>query len=81
MLFRSLDSNDALEVAEKLRHAIAQPLESADRRLSITPSIGVAMYPADGKTLDDLRRAADEAMYEAKKNGRNAVSGFRQAAG
>ena len=81
LLANTLDSNDALAVAEKLRHAIAQPLESADRRLSITPSIGVAMYPADGKTLDDLRRAADEAMYEAKKNGRNAVSGFRQAAG
>jgi len=81
LLANTLDINDALAVAEKLRHAIAQPLESADRRLSITPSIGVAMYPADGKTLDDLRRAADEAMYEAKKNGRNAVSGFRQAAG
>ena len=49
--------------------------------LMILSGIGVAMYPADGKTLDDLRRAADEAMYEAKKNGRNAVSGFRQAAG
>lgn len=81
LLANTLDSNDALAVAEKLRHAIAQPLESADRRISITPSVGVAMYPADGKTLDDLRRAADEAMYEAKKNGRNAVSGFRQAAG
>jgi diguanylate cyclase (GGDEF)-like protein len=81
LLANTLDSADALAVAEKIRHAIAQPLESASCLLRITPSIGVAMYPADGKTLDELRRAADEAMYEAKKNGRNAVSGFRQAAG
>lgn len=80
LLANTLDSTDALAVAEKLRQAIAQPMEIASRRLRITPSIGVAMYPADGKTLDDLRRAADEAMYHAKRTGRNAVSGFRQAA-
>jgi len=81
LLANTLDSTDALAVAEKLRHTIAQPLESAGGLFRITPSIGVAMYPADGRTLDDLRRAADEAMYHAKKKGRNAVSGFRQAAG
>ena len=73
----SLD--DALSVAEKVRRAIARPLETSHGTLVITCSIGVALYPSSGDTLDGLRRAADQAMYVAKDSGRNTVSGHTQA--
>lgn len=38
---------------------------------SISSSVGVSFYPEDGKTLEDLLRFADDAMYEAKKSGKN----------
>ena len=38
-----------------------------------TVSVGVASYPVDGLTAEDLTRAADEALYLAKAQGRNAV--------
>lgn len=37
----------------------------------VTASIGIAMYPKDGTTFDELYRNADHAMYESKKNGKN----------
>lgn len=39
----------------------------------VTVSIGLAMYPADGKTPSELIEAADKALYQAKKNGRNQI--------
>jgi diguanylate cyclase (GGDEF)-like protein len=63
----------ALRVAEEMREALAdmQPVVSGVR---VTASIGVAMFPIHGSTLDDVIRLADFAMYQAKADGRDRVA-------
>ena len=61
---------DVEEVAQKLLLAIQVPVDVEGRPLTVTPSIGVAMYPGDGVTPGDLIRHADTAMYLAKERGR-----------
>lgn len=62
---------DALVVAEKIRVALGRRYDLADQRVHISPSIGVALYPEHGDDYTRLIRHADEAMYDAKKNGGN----------
>lgn len=69
---------DALAVAEKIRIALGRRYDLADQRVHISPSIGVALYPAHSDDYKQLIRYADEAMYAAKKNGGNR---FRVTAG
>jgi diguanylate cyclase (GGDEF)-like protein/hemerythrin-like metal-binding protein/PAS domain S-box-containing protein len=65
---------DARNVAEKIRTALNSPfITPAGVTLIISCSIGVALYPDNGNNQRDLLHAADEAMYRAKKGGRNAV--------
>jgi diguanylate cyclase (GGDEF)-like protein len=66
-------ADDAALVAEKIRAALDQPFELADEPVRISASIGVAVYPIDGSDGDALSRAADEAMYQAKRLGGNRV--------
>lgn len=63
----------ALSVAEKIRAALDQPFELAGQQVRVSPSIGVAFYPAHGRDYKQLIRYADEAMYDAKKHGGNRV--------
>jgi two-component system cell cycle response regulator len=59
-------------VAEKLRSAIRD--ETFDgSELRVTVSVGVSAFPVDGLTAEDLLRGADEAMYRAKRAGRDRV--------
>ncbi len=62
-------------LAERLRNNIAEhPIQSEnDRELKITVSVGIAMFPDHAQSLQDLVKAADMAMYEAKIKGRNRV--------
>lgn len=69
--------NDAREVAEKIRSSLCQPFGIADHMLSISSSIGIAIYPQHGSEADQLLKHADMAMYFAKGNGRNTVSVFQ----
>ncbi|MDR5683483.1 MAG: sensor domain-containing diguanylate cyclase [Armatimonadota bacterium] len=61
----------ALQVAERLRRRIEDAAREAEMRLSA--SVGVAVFPDDASTPDALLRAADEAMYRAKRAGGNRV--------
>jgi len=59
---------DADQVQEKIRHALAQPLRLDGHCLRIEPSIGVACFPDHGTEDITLFRHADEAMYAAKRH-------------
>ena len=61
-------------VAEKVRAAIRDhPFVGDGPHLTITVSVGVSAYPLDGLTAEDVVRAADQAMYRAKRAGRDRV--------
>lgn len=71
-------SDDALRVAEKIRSALASPFLVSGLRLEVSSSIGVALYPEDGRSESSLLLGADRAMYEAKRSGRDQVSLYRR---
>lgn len=69
---------NAAEVAEKIRDSLHQPFILDDSlTLSISSSIGIAIYPDHATNIRELMQHGDEAMYEAKKSGRNAVVIFK----
>jgi diguanylate cyclase (GGDEF)-like protein len=65
-------TDGALAVADKVRAAVAS-IRGADGGASLTISAGVASAPADGRTVAELLRAADERLYRAKAAGGNRV--------
>jgi EAL domain-containing protein (putative c-di-GMP-specific phosphodiesterase class I) len=67
------------EVCTRLLVAIGAPLQLQGRTLSVTPSIGVAMYPEHGVTVPELVQHADLAMYESKAQGRARLRFFQPA--
>ena len=62
--------DDVAEVAHKLLRAIEVPVDAEGRDISVTPSVGIAMFPRDGATATELIKNADTAMYIAKSRGR-----------
>ena len=65
------DSTGAEVLARSLVHVLREPFEIDGQLLETGVSIGVALFPDNGKDPDDLRAAADNAMYDAKRSGRN----------
>ena len=60
---------DAAAVAARLIAELQEPMRLALHSLVVTPSVGIAMFPADGADVDGLLRNADLAMYFAKRKG------------
>ena len=61
---------DLVPVADKILAALAAPMRVADEELAISASIGIAVYPEDGRDAATLLSNADAAMYRSKKRGR-----------
>ncbi len=70
------DSEDVEAVAANIVDAIAEPLIVDHNRMRCTASIGIALYPDDGTSMDELKRNADHAMYRAKQSGRNTYCAY-----
>lgn len=72
MLLRELSSaEECWPALARIFSAMAKPFVVGGGRVDLSASIGVALFPRDGDTLDDLLRNADRAMYCAKQGGRN----------
>ena len=70
----------ALEVARRILDSFVKPLAVDDRsEITITPSIGISVYPAHGLAPTDLLKHADTAMYQAKAIGRNTYLVYTEA--
>jgi diguanylate cyclase (GGDEF)-like protein len=67
---------DAVRVVGKVQSALAQPVSIKGAELAVNASIGLSIYPSDGEREDNLLRAADGAMYHAKKQGKNRARFF-----
>ncbi|ANJ68362.1 diguanylate cyclase [Halothiobacillus diazotrophicus] len=75
----NIDSVDAINhVLIEVLAQVASPLDIDGRPLSLTCSIGVAVYPDDGDQFETLLKRADKAMYHAKEAGRNTYRFFTE---
>jgi diguanylate cyclase (GGDEF)-like protein len=63
-------SSHVAQVAQKIIDQLSQPEMVEERELTVTPSIGIAVFPDDGRDAETLIRNADAAMYHAKEMGR-----------
>jgi len=77
VLLRGLsDDHNAAIIAENSLNTFRKPFAIDGRELLVTLSIGIAIYPDNGRCASDLLRNADSAMYQAKALGRNTYSFF-----
>ncbi|HYQ38658.1 MAG TPA: EAL domain-containing protein [Pseudomonas sp.] len=70
------DAKGAAHAAERLRALLASPCLVGEHSLVVSASIGIAMYPEDGRDFDSLAQRADIAMHRAKQDGRNSYCFF-----
>lgn len=72
------ETQDASKVAQRIVDLFSQPFHIEDRVIFISTSIGIALYPNDGKDVDTLLKNADTAMYHAKEKGRDHYQFFSE---
>ncbi len=73
LLLTGTDQHGAGEVAEKILAALRQPYQVESHSLSLSTSVGIALFPQDGGDMGELLKNADAALYRAKQEGRNTL--------
>jgi diguanylate cyclase (GGDEF)-like protein len=73
-------AEEAAMVAAKIVAAASSPMSAEGTEISVTVSIGVATFPEEGSDAESLLHCADQAMYEAKQNGKNQFQVYRPQA-
>ncbi len=66
-----VDANRAAHTAQQLLESLSRPYRIGQLELVVTLSIGIAVFPSDGRDFDTLLKCADTAMHRAKESGRN----------
>lgn len=75
----STHSGAAAEIARRLVEVCNEPFFVGGHELTVTASLGISLYPQDGKDAETLLKNADTAMYKAKEQGRNAFQFYASA--
>ncbi|WP_375540021.1 GGDEF/EAL domain-containing response regulator [Rugamonas brunnea] len=73
------DRQDAKAIADKFLECLHKPFDLDGHEVHISASIGIAVYPSDGETIDELLRHADIAMYQVKALGKNGHSFYHNS--
>jgi len=68
--------DEARHMALRIMQKMKEPIELAGRRMVMTTSIGIAVFPEDGKSCEELLKNADLALYQSKDAGRNSLHFF-----
>ena len=76
MLVRLAEANDAPQVAARQVSLLSRSFQVDEHQLQISASIGIALYPGNGVSAEELLMNADAAMYHAKGAGKNGYSFF-----
>ncbi|MFC3033050.1 EAL domain-containing protein [Pseudoalteromonas fenneropenaei] len=76
VVFSAQSKLDAMQFAEHLQRVFQTPLLIDNEYHHLSASIGIAFAPEDGKNSEQLLKAADQAMYQAKQQGRNTIAVF-----
>jgi diguanylate cyclase (GGDEF)-like protein/PAS domain S-box-containing protein len=76
IMFRNSDAEKAVQIANQLLFECTNSFDIDEHELTITASIGIAVYPDNGQDFDTLYKCADIAMYFAKQGGRNTCRFF-----
>jgi len=80
IILHELHDNSHIEdVAQKIISKLEDAFQLGDEVVHISGSTGITLYPNDASDIDTLLKNADQAMYAAKKNGRNCFSYFTQS--
>jgi diguanylate cyclase (GGDEF)-like protein len=74
VLLEDVDTPEAAAIAQRIIDALSRPLALGDRTLTITPSIGLALVPPEGCSVQTLVHAADQAMFQSKTRGTGLLS-------
>jgi EAL domain-containing protein (putative c-di-GMP-specific phosphodiesterase class I) len=65
-------------MAQRIMAKMKEPIELSGRRMVMTTSIGISVFPEDGKTCEELLKNADLALYQSKDSGRNGLNFFSE---
>ncbi|NBA94621.1 bifunctional diguanylate cyclase/phosphodiesterase [Pseudomonas sp. R5(2019)] len=68
--------DEARHLAQRIMHKMKEPIDLAGRRMVMTTSIGISVFPDDGNSCEELLKNADLALYQSKGSGRNNLNFF-----
>ena len=79
VIISSAIKDEVESVAQRIVSNIAKPFNIDKYNIYVTPSVGISLFPKDGKTYDELLRNADSAMYLASSEGKNTYQFFTES--
>jgi diguanylate cyclase (GGDEF)-like protein/PAS domain S-box-containing protein len=79
LILETGDREKLNDIAGRIRGELSKPIQIEARELQVTASIGISVFPVDGKDIDTLMKSADLALYQAKETGRNCHRYFSPA--
>jgi diguanylate cyclase (GGDEF)-like protein/PAS domain S-box-containing protein len=78
VLTGSLSETQATNIAMQMQDSVSEPYQVMENQFYITFSMGIVLYPQDGRNFDELLQNADTAMYNSKETGKSKYSFFSE---